>query len=126
VPVIVGALNNIPLNFSMLGARQENAALLQEAGAKVLINGGADGFNARNVRFEAGNAVAFGLPWDAALRAVTLTPAETFGVADRVGSLQVGREANVVVWSGDPFEPMTRAERVLVRGVDVRAPVSAG
>ncbi|MDQ2889808.1 MAG: amidohydrolase family protein, partial [Gemmatimonadota bacterium] len=41
---------------------------------------------------------------DAALRAVTLTPAELFGVADRVGSLQTGRDANVVVWSGDPFE----------------------
>jgi imidazolonepropionase-like amidohydrolase len=122
VPVIVGALNNIPLSFAMLGARQENAALLQQAGARVLINGGADGFNARNVRFEAGVAVAFGMPWDDALRAVTLTPAETFGVADRVGSLQTGREANVVVWSGDPFEPMTRAERVLVRGVDVRRP----
>jgi imidazolonepropionase-like amidohydrolase len=122
VPVIVGALNNIPLSFAMLGARQENAALLQQAGARVLINGGADGFNARNVRFEAGVAVAFGMPWDDALRAVTLTPAETFGVADRIGSLQAGREANVVVWSGDPFEPMTRAERVLVRGVDVRRP----
>ncbi|HEY5544931.1 MAG TPA: amidohydrolase family protein [Gemmatimonadaceae bacterium] len=122
VPVIVGALNNIPLSFAMLGARQENAGLLQRAGARVLINGGADGFNARNVRFEAGVAVAFGMPWDDALRAVTLTPAETFGIADRVGSLQVGREANVVVWSGDPFEPMTRAERVLVRGVDVRRP----
>lgn len=122
VPVIVGALNNIPLSFSMLGARQENAALLQEAGATVLINGGADGFNARNVRFEAGNAVAFGMPWDAALRAVTLAPAEAFGVADRVGSLQAGREGNVVVWSGDPFEPMTRAERVLIRGVDVKRP----
>jgi imidazolonepropionase-like amidohydrolase len=122
VPVIVGALNNIPLSFAMLGARQENAALLQQAGARVLINGGADGFNARNVRFEAGVAVAFGMPWADALRAVTLTPAETFGVADRVGSLQVGREANVVVWSGDPFEPLTRAERVLVRGVDVKRP----
>lgn len=122
VPVIVGALNNIPLSFAMLGARQENAALLRQAGAQVLINGGSDGFNARNVRFEAGVAVAFGLPWEDALRAVTLTPAETFGIADRVGSLQVGREANVVVWSGDPFEPMTRAERVLVRGVDVRRP----
>src|SRR5688572_29455323 len=122
VPVIVGALNNIPLSFAMLGARQENAALLQEAGATVLINGGADGFNARNVRFEAGNAVAFGMPWDAALRAVTLNAAEAFGVADRVGSLQPGREANVVIWSGDPFEPLTRAERVLVRGVDVRRP----
>jgi imidazolonepropionase-like amidohydrolase len=122
VPVIVGALNNIPLSFAMLGARQENAGILQQAGARVLINGGADGFNARNVRFEAGVAVAFGMPWADALRAVTLTPAETFGVADRVGSLQVGREANVVVWSGDPFEPMTHAEKVYVRGVDVKRP----
>ena len=122
VPVIVGAMNNIPLSFATLGARQENAAILQQAGAKVLINGGADGFNARNVRFEAGNAVAFGMSWDAALRAVTLTAAETFGVADRIGSLQAGRDANVVIWSGDPFEPMTRAERVLVRGVDVKRP----
>jgi imidazolonepropionase-like amidohydrolase len=122
VPVIVGALNNIPLSFATLGARQENAGLLHKAGARVLINGGSDGFNARNVRFEAGVAVAFGMPWAEALRAVTLTPAETFGVADRIGSLQVGREANVVVWNGDPFEPMTRAERVLVRGVDVKRP----
>ena len=122
VPVIVGALNNIPLSFATLGARQENASLLQRAGARVLINGGSDGFNARNVRFEAGVAVAFGLPWEEALRAVTLGPAEAFGVADRIGSLQPGREANVVVWSGDPFEPMTRAERVLVRGVEVQRP----
>lgn len=122
VPVIVGAMNNIPLSFAMLGARQENAALLQQAGARVLINGGSDGFNARNVRFEAGVAVAFGMPWDDALRAVTLSPAETFGVADRIGSLQAGREANIVVWSGDPFEPMTRAERVLVRGLEVQRP----
>ena len=122
VPVIVGATNNIPLSFAMLGARQENAAILQQAGARVLINGGSDGFNARNVRFEAGNAVAFGMSWDAALRAVTLTAAEAFGVADRIGSLQAGRQANVVIWSGDPFEPMTRAERVLVRGVDVKRP----
>ena len=122
VPVMVGALNNIPLSFAMLGARQENAALLAGAGATVVINGGADAFNARNVRYEAGVAVAFGLPWDAALRAVTLGPAEVLGVGDRVGSLQAGRDANVVVWSGDPFEPMTRAEVVLVRGVNVRRP----
>jgi imidazolonepropionase-like amidohydrolase len=122
VPVVVGALNNIPLSFAMLGARQENAALLQRAGVGVLLNGGSDGFNARNVRFEAGVAVAFGMPWEDALRAVTLTPAETFGVADRIGSLQAGREANVVIWSGDPFEPLSRAERVLVKGVDVKRP----
>ena len=122
VPVIVGELNNIPLSFAMLGARQENAGLVHRGGARVIINGGADGFNARNVRFEAGVAVAFGLPWDEALRAVTLSPAEAFGVADRIGSLQQGREANVVVWSGDPFEPMTRAEKVFVRGVEVQRP----
>jgi imidazolonepropionase-like amidohydrolase len=122
VPVIVGALNNIPQSFATLGARQENAGLLQRAGARVIINGGADGFNARNVRFEAGNAVAFGMPWAEALRAVTMTPAELFGVADRVGSLQAGRDANIVIWSGDPFEPMTKAEVVYVRGRDVRRP----
>ena len=62
----------------------------------------------RNMKQEAGNAVAYGMTWDDALRAVTLTPAEVFGVADRVGSLQAGRDANVVVWSGDPFEFTTR------------------
>jgi imidazolonepropionase-like amidohydrolase len=56
------------------------------------------------------------MTWDDALRAVTLAPAEFFGAADRVGSLQPGREGNVVVWSGDPFEFTTRVEHVFVRG----------
>lgn len=120
--VVVGALSNIPRDFSSLGARQENAALLERAGVKVVIAGGADAFNARNVKYEAGVAVAFGMPWDAALRAVTLTPAEMYGVADRVGSLQSGRDATVVIWSGDPFELSTRAEKVYVRGVEVQRP----
>jgi len=120
--VLVGALNNIPRDFSTLGARQENAALLHRAGVKVVMSGGADAFNARNVKYEAGVAVAFGMPWDAALRAVTLTPAEMYGVADRVGSLQPGRDATLVVWSGDPFELYTRAERVYVRGAEVQRP----
>ena len=120
--VVVGALNNIPRDFSTLGARQENAGLLQQAGAKVVIAGGADAFNARNVKYEAGVAVSFGMPWDAALRAVTLTPAEMYGVSDRVGSLQPGRDATLVIWSGDPFELYTRAEKVYVRGVEVQRP----
>ncbi len=120
--VLVGALNNIPRDFSTLGARQDNAALLHGAGAKVVISGGADAFNARNVRYEAGVAVSFGMPWDAALRAITLTPAEMYGVADRVGSLQPGRDATLVIWSGDPFEPATRAERVMVQGAEVQGP----
>lgn len=127
VPVVTGAMNNIPGGFAELGQRQENAALLARAGVPVVIIGNAGGgdeelFNVRNVRFEAGNAVAYGMPFDAALRAVTLTPAELFGVADRVGALAVGRDANVVIWSGDPFEFATQAERVYVRGRESTSP----
>jgi len=60
--------------------------------------------------------VAYGMTWDDALRAVTLAPAQIFGVADRVGTLEPGKVANVVVWSGDPFEFATRAEHVIVHG----------
>lgn len=118
--VLVGALNNIPRDFAILGARQENAALLQKAGARVIIAGGADAFNARNVKYEAGVAVSFGMPWDAALRAVTLTPAEMYGVSDRFGTLQPGRDATLVIWSGDPFELYTHADKVFVRGREVQ------
>jgi imidazolonepropionase-like amidohydrolase len=121
IPVFTGAMNNIPGGFAALGQRQENAALLRKAGVPVALIGNAGGgdeeaFNVRNLKQEAGNAVAYGMSWDDALRAVTLAPAEFFGVADRVGSLQTGRAGNIVIWSGDPFEFSTRAERVFVRG----------
>ncbi len=121
VPVLTGAMNNIPYSFSMLGARQDNAAILRKAGVEVGIIGNAGGgdeelFNVRNVRYEAGNAVGYGMSWDDALRAITLAPAQMFGVADRIGSLRPGTEANVVVWDGDPFEFATRATQVFIRG----------
>ena len=121
IPVLTGAMNNIPAGFAALGQRQENAGLLRKAGVAVALIGNAGGgdeeaFNVRNLKQEAGNAVSYGMTWDDALRAVTLTPAEIFGVADRVGSLQAGREGNVVVWSGDPFEFTSHAEHVFVRG----------
>jgi imidazolonepropionase-like amidohydrolase len=127
VPVLTGAMNNIPISFSSLGTRQENAGLLRRAGVTVVIIGNAGGgdeeaFNVRNVRFEAGNAVAYGMSREDALRAITLTPAEIFGVADRVGSLQPGKDADVVVWSGDPFEFATQPEHVFIRGREVRGP----
>jgi imidazolonepropionase-like amidohydrolase len=127
VPVLTGAMNNIPTGFTTLGTRQENVGLLRRAGVAVVVIGNAGGgdeeaFNVRNVRYEAGNAVAYGATWDDALRALTLTPAEVFGVADRVGSLAPGKDANVVVWSGDPFEFMTEAERVYIRGRSVKSP----
>lgn len=121
VPVLTGAMNNIPGGFAALGQRQENAALLRRAGVSVALIGNAGGgdeeaFNVRNLKQEAGNAVAYGMSWDDALRSVTLTPAEIFGVTDRFGSLQAGRDGNVVIWSGDPFEFTTRAERVFIGG----------
>jgi imidazolonepropionase-like amidohydrolase len=122
VAVMAGAMNNIP-GFSALGARQDNAALLRRAGVEVLLVGtGSDPltFNVRNITQEAGNAVAYGMDWNEALRSITQAPAEVFGIADRVGSLQPGRDANIVVWSGDPFEFGTRAEHVFIRGVAQR------
>jgi imidazolonepropionase-like amidohydrolase len=121
VPVLTGAMNNIPGGFAALGQRQENAALLRRGGVSVALIGNAGGgdeeaFNVRNLKQEAGNAVAYGMSWDDALRSVTLTPAEIFGVTDRFGSLQPGRDGNVVIWSGDPFEFTTRAERVFIGG----------
>jgi len=127
VPVVAGAMNNIPSSFETLNQRQENLGILSKAGVPVAIignNGDGDEelFNVRNVKYEAGNAVSYGMSHDAALRAVTLTPAEIFGVSDRVGSLQPGRDANVVVWSGDPFEFSTRVEHVYIRGQEVMEP----
>jgi imidazolonepropionase-like amidohydrolase len=127
IPVLVGAMNNIPESFATLGQRQENAGLLAKAGVPVtLVGNGSMGpdvaFNAGNLRYDAGNAVAYGMDWNAALRAITLTPAETFGVADRVGSLTVGKMADVVIWSGDPFEFASQPERVFVNGVQSTVP----
>ena len=126
VPVLTGAMSNIPSSFATLNQRQENAGLLRRAGVRVVLvaTSGSDvtRFNARNLKYEAGNAVAYGMTHDDALRAVTLTPAEVFGLSDRIGSLQPGRDANVVVWSGDPFEFSTTVEHVLIRGREVKEP----
>ena len=126
VPVVIGSMNNIPTSFATLGQRQDAPAMLQRAGVRVVLiangSGGEEVFNVRNLKYDAGVAVAYGMTWDNALRAITLTPAEVLGVANRVGSLQAGRDANIVVWSGDPFEFATRAEHVFVRGREIAQP----
>jgi len=117
VPVLVEPLDNIP-SYDALGIRYENAALLAKGGAKVALMETATE-NTRDLRQQAGNAVANGMAWEQALRAVTLTPAEILGVADRYGSLEAGKVANLVVWSGDPFEFSTGVEHVFIRGRDI-------
>jgi imidazolonepropionase-like amidohydrolase len=114
VPVVIKPLTNIP-GFDSLGASLENAARLSKAGVAVVLSS-FDTHNARNLRQEAGNAISYGMDRDAALRAVTLEPARVWGIADRYGSLEVGKDADVVVWSGDPFELTTGPEHVFING----------
>lgn len=114
VPVVVKPLTNIP-SFDAIAATLENAARLHRAGVNLVLSS-FDTHNARNLRQEAGNAIAYGLDRDAALMAVTLAPARAWGVADRTGSIEVGKDADLVVWSGDPFELTTAADHVFIRG----------
>ncbi len=116
VPVAVYPLTDIP-SFDGLGARLDNAALLRKAGVPVMVVENEEG-GPRDLRFAAGHAVRDGLPWEDALRAVTLAPALAFGLSG-YGSLEKGKVANLVVWSGDPFEFDTAPEHVLIRGREI-------
>jgi imidazolonepropionase-like amidohydrolase len=117
IPVVVKPLTNIP-SFDGLGASLENAARLQRAGVVVVLSS-FDTHNARNLRQEAGNAIANGLDREAALRAVTLDAARTWNIADRTGSIETGKDADLVIWTGDPFELTSSAERVFIRGAEM-------
>ncbi|MGE0789320.1 MAG: amidohydrolase family protein [Sandaracinaceae bacterium] len=119
VPVILQPLTDLPSGFSQLFSRYDNAALLASAGVRLAITVGADAHGLRNLRQEAGNAVAWGLDPARALAALTSEPARIFGVDDRYGTVAPGRIANLVVWTGDPFELTTWPRNVIVRGEDV-------
>jgi imidazolonepropionase-like amidohydrolase len=118
VPVILDPQADLPDSFETLGSRLDNAARLHAAGVSVAINGSRDFNNLRQERLNAGLAVANGLPYPAALAAVTLVPAKIWGQADKVGSLEVGKVADVVVWNGDPLETTSWPTAVLVGGVE--------
>ena len=119
IPVILDPLVNLPSQFEDLSATLENAARLHEAGVKIAFYN-PPGFGAHNLRAltqQAGNAVAEGLPHDAAMAALTINPAEMFGLAARLGTLEAGKIADVVVWDGDPLEVTTQPEAVLIDGI---------
>jgi imidazolonepropionase-like amidohydrolase len=118
VPVLVNPMVNLPDRFEALGATLENAGRLHAAGVTFAFMT-ADAHNARNLKQGAGNAVSYGLPWEAALAAMTIVPARLWGLADRIGSLEPGKDADVVVWDGDPLEVTTFADHVLIGGVEM-------
>ena len=117
VPVVLDPTLNLPGNFDRINQRRENATILNNAGVRVsFVGSDAQTHNARNVTQLAGNAVADGMPWEDALRAITLTPAEMFGVADAVGSIEAGKLADIVIWPGDPFELTNYPDAVFING----------
>jgi len=117
-PVLIDTEADLPEQFETLGSRLDNAARLEKAGVLVAIEGSRSFGNYRQARLNAGTAVANGLPYAAALRALTLNPARIWGVADRLGSLEAGKAADLVVWSGDPLETSTYPEAVFIEGVE--------
>ena len=116
VPVILNPLADLPDRFETQGSTLENAARLHRAGVLVAIAGDRTGHYARQARYNAGNAVANGMPWAEALKAITINPARIYGVGDRFGSIEPGKDADLVIWNGDPFEPMTQPVAVMIRG----------
>jgi imidazolonepropionase-like amidohydrolase len=119
IPVLLNPLEDLPESFDQVGATLQNAARLQRAGVKIAFTfaGDPSSYNIRKIRQAAGIAVVHGLPWDDALAALTSHPAEIFGVAQTNGSLAKGRPADLVLWSGDPLDVTTLADRVFIQGV---------
>lgn len=120
VPVVLDPTQNLPGNFDRINERRENAVILNEAGVRIsFLESGSPTHNARNITQLAGNAVADGMPWEDALRAITLTPAEMFGVASSVGSIEPGKMADIVIWPGDPLELMNYPDAVFINGESI-------
>jgi len=122
--VIIGGALNIPrYDHDPYDSAYANAAKLHEAGVPFAIRskegGASSATNSRNLPFEAATAAAFGLPEDVALRAVTLSPAEILGVADQLGSLEVGKRANLVITAGHLLQPTTPVLSLFIDGKPV-------
>jgi len=122
VPVIVGPIYDFPRANERFDAVYTLPAELAKRGVKIAISsaeaGGPGGAHSvRNLPYAAGFAAAYGLPYDEALKAITLNVAEMFGYGDKLGSLDVGKTANVVIANGDPLDVRTDVKQVYIDGV---------
>jgi imidazolonepropionase-like amidohydrolase len=102
----------------MLNMNRESASILTKAGIPVSIESGYEGYvpKTRIVLLEAGAAVAYGFPFEEALRSITLNPAKLLGIEDRVGSIEIGKDADLVLYNGDPFEFTSNVCMVMIDG----------
>lgn len=121
IPVIWGPSRAPNQELEAMGGTPETPAILTEAGVRVAFQTGGI-TNVDGLLREARASYAAGLPYDAALAALTLFPAQIFGVADEMGSLEAGKAANIVVFDGDPLDSPARVERVFVKGVEFVGP----
>jgi imidazolonepropionase-like amidohydrolase len=118
LPVIVGNIYDTPKNGDRFDSVYSLPAELAKRGVKIAF-ASYDSHNSRNLPYEAGYAVAFGLPYEEAMKALTLNPAEIWGVAGQLGSLDVGKTANVVIANGDPLELKTDVKYVFIAGREI-------
>ncbi|KQY89887.1 amidohydrolase family protein [Brevundimonas sp. Root1423] len=124
VPVLLNPISNLPGNLETRAVRMQNAAVLDAAGVTIAIKGNEGSIHrARETRYNAGNAVSHGLSYESAIEAITVNPAKIFGMAGEIGELRAGAAADVVVWSGDPLEPLSIAETIFIDGAE-QAPTS--
>lgn len=116
LPVIAGPVLALPSReYDRYDKAYANPGLMKKAGVKVALRT-SETENVRNLLFNAGFAAAYGLGREEALKAVTIVPAEIFGVSDKLGSIEVGKTANIVVSDGDPFETKTNIIHVFIDG----------
>ncbi|MBI2682355.1 MAG: amidohydrolase family protein [Acidobacteriales bacterium] len=118
LPVVLGEIYDTPKPNQRYDAEYSVPAELAKRGVKIAF-ASYDSHQVRNLPYAAGYAVAFGLPYDEAMKALTINPAEIWGVADKLGSLEVGKMANVVVANGDPLELKTDVKMVFINGHEV-------
>jgi imidazolonepropionase-like amidohydrolase len=117
VPVIIDSDEDLPGSFETLSSSLENAARMTAAGVSVTIHGPEINNGGKAVRLAAGRASAYGLPWGAALASVTINPARAFGLADRTGSIDPGKDADLVLWDGDPLDTSGAPSAIFIKGV---------
>jgi imidazolonepropionase-like amidohydrolase len=118
VPVIVGPIYDLPGPNERYDAVYSVPGELAKRGVKVIL-ASYNVSNSRNLPYSAGFAVAYGLPYDEAMKSITLNPAEAFGMGDKLGSLDAGKIANVVIADGDPLDVRTSVKQVYINGVAI-------
>tara|TARA_Y100000813_G_C24163270_1_gene352981 strand:- start:290 stop:1561 length:1272 start_codon:yes stop_codon:yes gene_type:complete len=117
IPLIINPINNIPESFDELAANIELAAYLEKQGITLMFNAPRS-HNFHLIRQGAGVAVANGMSYAGALRALTSSPVEVFNLGDR-GEIVAGKVADLIIWDADPLEPSSMPEKVFINGKDI-------